>query len=104
MTITRTFGFVKRIAAATVLAGALAAIPATIAPQLALADVPGHSSRDDSHPGKGSYGDTHELPSDPSNRSEPVHAIPAQRSFTYDNDQGGYLDICAYKPYYYACR
>ncbi|WP_328391743.1 hypothetical protein [Nocardia sp. NBC_00416] len=104
MTIARNHGLVKRLFAAVALAGALAVVPATLATQSAAADTPGHSQRDDSHPGHGTYNDTHDLPSDPSNRSEPVHAIPAERSFTYDGDQGGYLDICAYKPYYYACQ
>lgn len=103
MTIARTHGFVRRIAAAAALAGALAFVPATLAPQFAHADV-GHSTRDDSHPGRGTYNDSHNLPSDPGNRSDPVHAIPAERSFTYDSDSGGYHDICAYKPYFYACR
>ncbi|MEU1986292.1 hypothetical protein [Nocardia sp. NPDC019395] len=103
MTIARTHRLVKKFAAAVALAGALAVAPAALAPQSAHADAPGHSTRDDSHPGKGTYNDTHAIPSDLSNRSEPVHAIPAQRSETYDSD-GGYHDICAYKPYFYACR
>ncbi|MEU4314111.1 hypothetical protein [Nocardia sp. NPDC024068] len=103
MTITtRPHALIKKFAVAAALAGALALAPATLATQTASADV-GHSTRGDSHPGNGTYNDTHSLPSDPSNRSEPVHAIPAERSVTYDSD-GGYMDVCAYKPYFYACR
>ncbi|MGI5220897.1 hypothetical protein [Nocardia sp. CA-290969] len=103
MTITRNLGFVKRFATAAVLAGALALVPAALAPQTAQADAPGHSTRGDSHPGLGTYNDTHDIPGDPSNRSEPVHAIPAQRTGSYESG-GGYHDVCAYKPYFYACR
>ncbi|MFI5715878.1 hypothetical protein [Nocardia sp. NPDC051750] len=103
MTIARNHGLVKKFAAAAVLACAFAIAPAALAPQIAHADAPGHSTRGDSHPGLGTYNDTHDIPSDPSNRSEPVHAIPAQRSETYESN-GGYHDICAYKPYFYACR
>ncbi|WP_280422970.1 hypothetical protein [Nocardia carnea] len=102
MTIARTHGLVKKIAAAVALTGALVLAPATLTTQVAQADV-GHSTRGDSHPGNGTYNDTHSIPADTSNRSEPVHAIPAHRSETYDGD-GVFHDICAYKPYFYACR
>ncbi|NKY59848.1 hypothetical protein [Nocardia flavorosea] len=102
MTITRTHELLKKIAAAFALTGAFVLAPAGLTVQAAQADV-GHSTRGDSHAGNGTYNDTHTIPADTSNRSEPVHAIPAYRSDTYDGD-GVYRDICAYKPYFYACR
>lgn len=102
MIISRTFGLVKKIAAATALTGAFILAPTTLAVQAAQAEV-GHSTRDDSHPGVGTYNDHHAIPTDASNRSEPMHAIPAYRSDTYDGE-GSFQDICAYKPYFYACR
>ncbi|MFD4405563.1 hypothetical protein ACFWPH_22680 [Nocardia sp. NPDC058499] len=102
MIIARTHGLVKKIAAAAALTGALVLAPAALTAPTAQADV-GHSTRGDSHPGNGTYNDTHAIPTDTSNRSEPVHAIPAYRSETYDGD-GVFQDICAYKPYFYACR
>ncbi|MGW0182295.1 hypothetical protein [Nocardia sp. NPDC003345] len=102
MNTTRIHALAKKFAVAAAILGALAVAPAALAPQTASADV-GHSTRGDSHPGNGTYNDTHSLPSDPSNRSEPVHAIPANRSETYEGE-GGYHDVCAYKPYFYACR
>ncbi|MFI1461047.1 hypothetical protein [Nocardia carnea] len=101
MIIARTHKLVKKIAAAAALTGALVLAPAGLTAQTAQADV-GHSTRGDSHPGNGTYNDTHAVPADTSNRSEPVHAIPAYRSETYDGD-GAFHDICAYKPYFYAC-
>lgn len=102
MTIARSYGLMQKIAAAAVLTGALVLAPATLTAHAAQADV-GHSTRGDSHPGNGTYNDSHSIPADSSNRSEPVHAIPAQRGETYDGD-GSFHDICAYKPYFYACR
>lgn len=102
MIIARTHVLMKKIAAAAALTGALVLAPATLTAQAAHADI-GHSTRGDSHPGNGTYNDTHTVPADTSNRSEPVHAIPAYRSEINDG-AGVFHDICAYKPYFYACR
>lgn len=103
MSTTRSHGLVRKIAATAALAGALMIGSAAVVPQVALAADPGHSTQGDRHPGTGTYGDTHDIPANPTNRGRQVHAIPGERDGNYSS-HGSNHNICAYKPYFHACH